>query len=157
MTTTKRSKNSRYRGSKTHGGGSMKKRRGAGHRGGRGAAGSGKRGDAKKPSIWKNTRYAGNHGFVSKTRTRNAPVTLAHLERFTRTLQDEGYLSVKDGSHSIDLGKAGYTKLLGTGQATRKWAITVPNATDGAIEKVKKAGGTVTVTNASEEASDEGA
>jgi len=42
----------RYRGSKTHGSGSMKKRRGAGHRGGRGNAGSGKRGDAKKPSYW---------------------------------------------------------------------------------------------------------
>ena len=48
MVINKSKKKLKYRGSKTHGCGSMKKRRGAGHRGGRGAAGSGKRGDTKK-------------------------------------------------------------------------------------------------------------
>ena len=59
MVVNKLKKKVKYRGSKTHGCGSMKKRRGAGHRGGRGAAGSGKRGDAKKPSIW-NEKYFGS-------------------------------------------------------------------------------------------------
>ena len=64
MVVNKSKKKLKYRGSKTHGCGSMKKRRGAGHRGGRGAAGSGKRGDAKKPSIW-GGRYFGKHGFIN--------------------------------------------------------------------------------------------
>jgi large subunit ribosomal protein L15 len=61
--TNKRSKQSRNRGSHTHGGGSMKKRRGAGSRGGKGKAGSGKRGDAKKPMYWKDKNYFGKKGF----------------------------------------------------------------------------------------------
>jgi large subunit ribosomal protein L15 len=51
MTTHRRKKNVKQRGSKTHGWGSMKKHRGAGNRGGRGKAGTGKRGDQKKPTI----------------------------------------------------------------------------------------------------------
>ncbi len=63
---TKRKKVTKYRGSKTHGGGSMKKRRGAGSRGGRGRAGSGKKGDVKKPSYWHEYPYSGKKGFVSR-------------------------------------------------------------------------------------------
>ena len=66
MTVNKRTKSSRDRGSKTHGCGSMKKRRGAGNRGGRGMAGTGKRADQNKPSIWKNKKYFGKYGFKKK-------------------------------------------------------------------------------------------
>ena len=52
MPANKRKKLSRMRGTHTHKGGDKKKRRGAGHRGGRGNSGSGKRGDAKKPRYW---------------------------------------------------------------------------------------------------------
>ena len=78
-----RKKNTRQRGSKTHGCGSMKKRRGAGHRGGRGAAGSGKRGDCKKPSIWKNKKYVlinlktGETEIVNRTNSTNIE-TIVH-------------------------------------------------------------------------------
>jgi len=61
----KRKKVTKQRGSKTHGWGAMKKHRGAGNRGGRGMAGTGKRGDAKKPSIQKNKKYFGKYGFKS--------------------------------------------------------------------------------------------
>ena len=47
MTTHKIKKVRKYRGSKTHGGGHMKKRRGSGNRGGFGKAGTGKRADQK--------------------------------------------------------------------------------------------------------------
>ena len=113
----KRSKNSRQRGSKTHGWGAMKKHRGAGHRGGRGAAGSGKRGDAKKPSIWRNTEYAGKKGFTSHSTSTESPITLAHLENHKKTLIAEGIIIVNGNQHTVDLTKAGYTKLLGTGKA----------------------------------------
>ena len=64
MTVNKRSKNTRQRGHTTHGWGSMKKHRGKGHQGGAGMAGSGKRADSKKPSIWKDKRYFGKFGFI---------------------------------------------------------------------------------------------
>ena len=143
MTENKRSKNSRQRGSKTHGWGSMKKHRGAGHRGGRGAAGSGKRGDAKKPSIWRAYPNVGKRGFSSKSRNVQSPITIVYLERFAKTLKEEGYVKAKE--NAIDLGAAGYTKLLATGTPTKAWKITVESATEKAIEKINKAGGTVTV------------
>ncbi len=138
-----RKKNSRQRGSKTHGWGSMKKHRGAGSRGGRGAAGSGKRGDAKKPSIWKNTKYAGKYGFKSKSTTPNAIMTLAHLENHKKTLITQKLISMKGDVYTADLSKAGFTRLLGTGKVASKWNIIVPYATASAIEKVKNAGGKV--------------
>src|SRR3989338_2045713 len=51
MPANKQKKVVRYRGSHTHGGGAKKKRRGAGNRGGRGMAGSGKRAGQIKPTI----------------------------------------------------------------------------------------------------------
>ena len=65
MPVNKRTKLSRYRGSHTHGCGSKKKRRGAGHKGGKGMAGSGKRADQKKPTILKlyGNDYYGRRGF----------------------------------------------------------------------------------------------
>ena len=65
MTVNKRKKNSRQRGSQTHGWGAKKKHRSFGNRGGKGMAGSGKRADSKKPSLWKE-RYFGKIGFKSK-------------------------------------------------------------------------------------------
>ena len=154
MAITKRSKSSRMRGSKTHGGGAMKKRRGAGHRGGRGAAGSGKRGDAKKPSIWKAYPNIGKTGFTSHSRTGNAPITINHLETHLNTLLKAGIVVLKNKQYVADLTKAGFTKLLGTGTPTNVWVITVPAATPGAIEKIKKANGSVTV-NSQEKAAEE--
>jgi len=67
MTTHKRKKVVKYRGSHTHGGGAKKKRRGAGNRGGRGLAGSGKRAHHKKQLIFKlfGKDYFGKKGFYS--------------------------------------------------------------------------------------------
>ncbi|MFB6196699.1 MAG: 50S ribosomal protein L15, partial [Halobacteriaceae archaeon] len=53
------SKKKRQRGSKTHSSGSMKNKRGAGHKGGRGESNSGKRGDAVKPSYWRDKESKG--------------------------------------------------------------------------------------------------
>jgi len=140
---TKRSKNSRQRGSKTHGWGSMKKHRGAGHRGGRGAAGSGKRGDAKKPSIWRNTEYAGKKGFTSHSTTTENPIALVYLENHAKTLIAKGIITVTGNQYTADLTKAGYTKLLGTGNAHKQWNIVVAQATPRAIAKIEAAKGKV--------------
>ena len=141
MAVNKRSKNSRMRGSKTHGGGSMKKRRGAGHRGGRGAAGSGKRGDAKKPSIWGAYPAKGKQGFTSHADTGNVIITIKHLEEHVKSLIEQGIVQVQGKAYVADLAKAGYDKLLATGTVTKQWDITIDQATPSAIEKIKKASG----------------
>lgn len=131
----KRKKNVRQRGSKTHGWGSMKKHRGAGNRGGRGNAGSGKKAGQKTPSLWQ-TRHYGKSGFKKKGLAQGAcliSVNIGHLAK----LMSEG--KIKD---SINLKDIGFNKLLGKGHGV-KLKITVEQASAGAIEKVKAAGGEV--------------
>jgi len=135
MTINKRKKFSRQRGRHTHGWGSKKKHRGAGNRGGRGMAGSGKRGDAMKTLYWKDKKYFGKHGFKAKgvkkdIKTVNVDYIEEHLDKF-----------MKDGV--IDLAKLGYNKLLGNGVVRSKLNIKVESASGKAVEKVKKAGGDV--------------
>jgi large subunit ribosomal protein L15 len=138
----KQKKNVRQRGSKTHGCGSMKKRRGAGNRGGRGMAGTGKRGDCKKTSIWKNKRYFGPLGFTS-IKTRAAPVNLEYIEGRAETLAKQGIVKKNGGFYELDLKDIGRSKLLSKGRVSRKYRIKCSEASKGAIEKVKKAGGVV--------------
>lgn len=134
------------RGSKTHGGGAMKKRRGAGNRGGRGMAGTGKRGDGKKPSIWKNSKYFGVHGFSSHKK-HDSSVNIAYIEGRAETLVKEGLIKKEGETYVIDLNLLGYQKLLGKGNVTRKYNITCSKASPSVIEKVKNSGGLVTVDN----------
>ncbi|HIH05382.1 TPA: 50S ribosomal protein L15 [Candidatus Woesearchaeota archaeon] len=146
MVVNKRSKKSRYRGSQTHGGGAKKKRRGAGHRGGRGMAGSGKRADSKKPSIWKEP-YFGKRGFTSKSRRKkDAVINLNLLEERLPQFIAQGSASKDKETISVDLGKAGYTKLLGGGVARTRMKVTVSYASQQAVERIKQAGGDVIAT-----------
>src|SRR3989344_5304199 len=68
--TKKRRKSTRMHGHGmgTHGGGARKKRKGSGHRGGKGMAGSGKRADHKKTLVTKlyGHGYFGKQGITSK-------------------------------------------------------------------------------------------
>ncbi|MFH1649366.1 MAG: uL15m family ribosomal protein [Candidatus Woesearchaeota archaeon] len=141
----KRKKVTKYRGSKTHGGGAMKKRRGAGNRGGRGRAGSGKKGDAKKPSFWKEP--VGKRGFKRQNAVSVFSINLFWIESSAESLIKSGKASMTGKSIVIDLKKLGYDKLLSKGAVTKAYDITVDSATPLAIEKVKKAGGTVTLKN----------
>ena len=102
----KRKKNTRQRGTHTHGWGSKKKHRGAGNRGGRGNAGSGKRGDGKKPSYWKDRSYYKNKGFTS-LKTPLKTINIKQLSKIEET--------------KINLTEMGYDKLLGTGTPDRKY------------------------------------
>ena len=141
MTTNKRTKFSKYRGSKTHGCGSMKKRRGAGNRGGRGAAGTGKRGDAKKPSIW-HARYLGKFGFTSKNpNTKLKSINIKEIEIKIPIWLKKGLIKESKGVYEIDLAILGYDKLLSTGKVTKKLKIKAKYNSPKAKEKIKKAGG----------------
>jgi len=143
MVINKRKKLSRYRGSKTHGGGAMKKRRGAGNRGGRGMAGTGKRGDAKKPCIWKNTKYFGKRGFKKKNVKEIKSINIGFLEENIDKLLSQKKAK-KDGEfYIVDLKGLGFNKLLSQGTVTKKFKVKTELASAKAAEAVKKAGGEV--------------
>lgn len=145
MTINKRKKNTRQRGHKTHGWGSKKKHRGQGHRGGRGMAGTGKRADSKKPSIWKDVDYFGKHGFVSKTpKVRINAVNISFIEQHIDKFLLNDMIKKEDGFYSLELEKLGFNKLLGDGRVSVKFRIKAPYASKAAVDKVKQAGGEVT-------------
>jgi len=139
MTTNKQPKVKRYRGQKTHGGGSKKKRRGAGHRGGRGLAGTGKRGDAKKPSVWKDKNYFGKYGFVNKNKDRIAVMNVNDLNSIVYGFLNgkfADYVTLADGVYTIDLTKMKVDKLLGKGILEFKVKVVVASMTEAAKSKL---------------------
>ena len=142
MVVKKRKKVGKYRGkgSGTHGGGARKKRRGAGSRGGRGRAGSGKRAGHKKYGI-----VLGRRGFTSKSTT-PASKTL-NVGTFTTDFVHKSMAAgkiIKEGNYYlIDLAKLGYTKLLGAGNTAFKLKIKVSSCSPQAVEKIEAAGGEI--------------
>ncbi|HLP79540.1 MAG TPA: uL15 family ribosomal protein [Acidobacteriota bacterium] len=148
MVVNKRKKNSRHRGSWTHGWGEKKKHRGAGSRGGRGMAGTGKRADTNKPSIQEDPKYFGKWGFVR-------PVAIERINAINVQTLASNLVSLgaekKGTAYVVDLTKTQYNKLLGSGDIAVAVQVTVKYASASAAEKVKAAGGSVTTTAKVEE------
>lgn len=152
MVVNKRKKVGKYRGHTTHGGGHRKKRRGAGSRGGRGNAGTGKRASHK---IAGRISKLGAKGFTSKKAKsvfKTVNVGWFTNERLNK-LVNEGK-AVKEGDcFNLDLSKLKYDKLLGTGKISLKIKVMVSQCSKLAAEKIKVAGGEVVslTKNSSEE------
>ncbi len=142
----KRKKNSRHRGSKTHSWGAMKKHRGAGNKGGRGNAGTGKRSDCKKPSVWGIEHFYGKHGFTPVSLSSVRACNIETLERAWKQFQREGVLKDEKGVLVLNLSDLGIDKLLSKGTPTKKWHITAKAASASAIEKIKEHGGEILCT-----------
>jgi large subunit ribosomal protein L15 len=146
MTVNKRTKKSRQRGSWTHGWGAKKKHRGSGNKGGFGMAGTGKRADTKKPSIWKDAHYFGKWGFRQKGPKRKIiPVNLSFFEDNCEKLLGEKKIEHQNGVYIIDLAAVGFNKLLGGGVVTKKFKFKATYASQKAIDKVKEKGGDVEI------------
>ncbi len=136
MVVHKRKKVTKYRSHTTHGGGHRKKRRGAGSRGGRGNAGSGKRAGHKRFTF---ANYLGKKGFTSKSRSKVKAINLRDVQ--TLVIHEK---AVKEGdTYLINLEKLGYNKLLGTGNVTFKLKVSVSSYSKRAEEKIKAAGGEI--------------
>ncbi|MBI2109794.1 uL15 family ribosomal protein [Candidatus Woesearchaeota archaeon] len=131
MTATHRRKKTKLRGNTTHGYGSRKKHRGAGNRGGRGMAGTGKRADHKRKMVLKyyGREYWGKKGFGIPNKLRD----------------DIRAINIKDlpDKDEVNLTEQGYDKLLGTGEPRRKYKITVKSCSERAKIKIEKAGGSL--------------
>ncbi|MFA5797868.1 MAG: uL15 family ribosomal protein [Candidatus Woesearchaeota archaeon] len=139
----RRKKAIKFRGHHTHGYGSKKKHRGSGHQGGVGMAGSGKKADQKKPSIWKDTKYFGRHGFVSKNVTEQKTLNIFYLEEHFDNLV-KGELIRKEGDvYTVTLKDFKCNKLLASGTPIHAYKITAPYASAAAIRKIQEAGGSV--------------
>ena len=145
MTVLKRKKSSRMRGSHTHGTGGKKKARGAGNKGGRGNAGSGKRADVKRPSFWAIKNFEGKHGFNRKPalRINYNTINLNELEGMLDTFITSGVAKKEGNAYLLDLSKTKYNKLLGKGSVSVALNVTVDFASQKAVEKIKSAKGSV--------------
>ncbi|MBO4248606.1 50S ribosomal protein L15 [Halomicrobium sp. IBSBa] len=145
------SKKRRQRGSRTHGGGSHKNRRGAGHRGGRGRAGRDKH-------EFHNYEPIGKSGFKrpQKVKEEIAEVGVRELDEDAALLAAEGVAEETDGGYRIDAREvvdedADAVKILGAGQVRNELELVADAFSDGAREKVEAAGGSVELTELGEE------
>ncbi|MEK6967993.1 MAG: uL15 family ribosomal protein [Nanoarchaeota archaeon] len=137
MSIKKRTKQSRKRGSHTHGCGSKKKHRGSGNKGGVGMAGTGKRSHSKKPRIW-STKYFGKFDRVS-LQARKYAINVGDLDSFMK----KNNIAAASGKILLDLKIYGVSRLLGKGKVSQAFAIKVDHTSPQAQEKIIKAGGSV--------------
>ena len=138
------SKKKRQRGSRTHGGGSHKNRRGAGHRGGRGAAGRDKHEFHQHEPLGK-SGFSRPEAVQPEVET----VDLRTLDEDAALLAAEGVAEEADGGYRIDardVADDGYeadvVKVLGSGQVRQELHVVADDFSDGAREKLEAAGGT---------------
>jgi len=131
MKLKKRKKHGRMRGHRTHGH-STKLNKGKGSHGGVGMSGTGKRADQKKSLIiQKYDVYFGRRGFTSR-KTQRKKEKIFNLKEIEQKF--------KPGE--IDLSDY---KILGEGEVTGKFIIKAKEASNSALEKVKKAGGEIQI------------
>ncbi|MFB6182965.1 MAG: uL15 family ribosomal protein [Haloarculaceae archaeon] len=142
------SKKKRQRGSRTHGGGTHKNRRGAGHRGGRGNAGRDKHEFHNHPPL-------GKSGFKrpEKVQDEVAEIDVRELDEDAPLLAadgvaeetDDGYRidarDVVDDGHEVDV-----VKVLGAGQVRNELDVVADAFSAAAAEKITAAGGTTELT-----------
>ncbi len=148
MVVFKRKKNKRMRGAKTtHGFGSKKKNRGAGNRGGKGMAGTGKRADQKKPTIINlyGNSYYGKKGFKrpQEVQSHIKAINIEYLDSHLTHFVTQGLVTKEGDSFVVDLEKLGYQKLLGKGKMRHKVKVRAPSVSASAMSKIQESGGEV--------------
>ena len=140
MVVQRKKKVGKYRSHTTHGGGHRKKRRGAGSRGGRGNAGSGKRAGHKKRGV-----ILGRFGFTPRGRhvSKLSSINVGHFTSIKLVaLEQQGKISKEGDLFVVDLAKLRIHKVLGAGKISAKLKI-VGACSDTAAAKITEAGGQV--------------
>jgi large subunit ribosomal protein L15 len=147
-------KKRRQRGSRTHGGGTHKNRRGAGHRGGRGRAGRDKH-------EFHNYEPLGKHGFKRPEDAQDTvvEVKVQKLDEDAALLAADG-LAEQDGDayrvDARDVAEDGYeadvVKVLGGGQVRQELHVVADAFTAGAVELLEEAGGSADLSERGEKA-----
>ncbi len=135
-------KRSKYRGSRTCGGGTHKNRRGAGNRGGRGRAGQ--RDHRFSHFYLKGEVANGKHGFVSKTSVPVSALDVGEIDQMAETLLREGLASQEGDLIALDAAEIGIEKVLGGGRVTHKMSISAREFSERARAKIEEMGGQAT-------------
>ncbi|MFB6087306.1 MAG: uL15m family ribosomal protein [Haloarculaceae archaeon] len=148
------SKKRRQRGSRTHGGGSHKNRRGAGHRGGRGRAGRDKH-------EFHNYPPRGKHGFKRPADAQDEvlEVSVQKLDEDAALLAADGVAETEGDAYVIDARDvaedgwdADVVKVLGDGQVRQELHLTADAFSDSAVSLIESAGGEAIVSDRGAEA-----
>ena len=137
MPTNKRSK---YRGSRTCGGGTHKNRRGAGNRGGRGRAGI----NAHHFVKWYKEMGGpvfGKNGFSNSSQTTVTVIDVGIIDQIIPSLLAQGIAKNEGDVIVINTADMGIEKVLGSGQVTKKMNISAQAFSESAKAKIEKMGG----------------
>ncbi len=146
-------KKKRQRGSRTHGGGSHKNRRGAGNRGGRGAAGRDKH-------EFHNHEPLGKSGFSRPEKVQEdvGTVDVRELDEDAAVLAAEGVAEATDSGYRVDARdvvedghEVDVVKVLGAGQVRGELEVVADAFSGTAREKLERAGGTAELSARGEE------
>ncbi|MGB9987609.1 uL15m family ribosomal protein [Salarchaeum japonicum] len=146
-------KKRRQRGTRTHGGGSHKNRRGAGHRGGRGNAGRDKH-------EFHNYEPLGKHGFTRPEKVQETvlEVSVRELDEDVALLAADGLAEETDFGYRIDARdvvedghEADAVKVLGGGQVRNQLEVTADAFTASAVELIEEEGGDAVLSERAEE------
>lgn len=136
---TKKVNKQKGRGMGTYGRGARKAGKDAGHKGGLGMAGSGKRADHKKLSVIKKygNNYFGKMGATSKSNAKDKSDRIN-----LRDIENKKEKIGKNTSKGWEINLKSY-KVLGVGEINSKLIIKAKSASKSAIEKVGAAGGKI--------------
>jgi large subunit ribosomal protein L15 len=137
MPTNKRSK---YRGSRTCGGGTHKNRRGAGNRGGRGRAGI----NAHHFVKWYKEMGGpvfGKDGFSNSSQITVTVMDVGIIDQIIPSLLAQGIAKNEGDLIMINTADMGIDKVLGSGKVTKKMNISAQAFSESAKIKIEKMGG----------------
>ena len=135
MTTHRRKKIEKKRGTRTCGQGGMRKRRGKGNRGGKGYSGSKKH---RKSWIMMNEPgRIGKRGFVPKSDKCLRETRIINLDGLSRLAEK----NLDPKANEIDVVSFGFDKVLGSGKITRSLNVKARSFSRHAKEKIEAAGG----------------
>jgi large subunit ribosomal protein L15 len=131
-------KRSKYRGSRTCGGGTHKNRRNGGSRGGRGFAGGCKHHFVR---YYLQGRTFGKDGFSHDQRSDPATIDVGALEIIAEGLVAKGLAKLDGDVLTVDATAIGVGKVLGSGRVTRKMMVSAEAFSDAAKKKLEALGG----------------
>ena len=144
MVVRREKKSRKMHGYRNRGWGSIGQHRKSGSRGGRGAAGMHKH---KWSWIIKNYRdWFGKKGFIPRNPSYTPKVNeinVDQIEELVKKMIEAGTAVEEGGKIVVDLSKLGISKLIGNGEITKPVKVIVWNASEKAIEKIRKVGGEV--------------
>jgi len=132
-------KRTKYRGSRTCGGGTHKNRRGAGNRGGRGLAGGCKHHFVKV--LLERGYVYGKDGFNCPTSRPVTTMDVGAIDQIVPVLLEEGFARKEGDIIILNAADIGIEKNLGSGKVNHKFTISAQAFSEQAKAKIEANGG----------------